>query len=220
MSGGFDTRTSHCYRVKLPTYAEARRILGVPDLTAEQMEARSEWLNGTGKPHGSDPVTDEGPRLNAILCGSFGPPCFHCGGVGEALCDFPFGEENRTCDRSLCLDCAPDVDADKNYCHDHDEHGRGMLLFQQPERKLTESGPAKRRAKPLPKAPPESHRWRVRQARGAASSHGAVLTGWKTQIEARLFASKVGGYVETWDDFVKLWRMLYPLASKKPRSKR
>lgn len=40
-------------------------------------------------------------------------------------------------------------------------------------------------------------------------------------MDARRFAAKVGGYVETWDEFVKLWRTLYPLASKnKPRGGR
>jgi hypothetical protein len=196
-------KRSYCYRVKLPTFNEARRILGLP-------------LVGTSPPDADT------TRPDAILCGSFGPPCVHCGGVPEALCDFPLGDDGRTCDRSLCLACAPNVGADgrtvpasallpeasyKNYCHDHDEHGRGMLLFPQPKRTLTPPGPPPRtRAKPLPKAPPESHRWRVRQARD-----GACLTSWMTEIEARQFARRVGGSIETWDEFVKLWRTLYPL---------
>lgn len=105
---------------------------------------------------------------------------------------------------------------DKNYCHDHDEHGRKMLLFLQPKRVFQPPGPAPRkRARPLPPKPAVSHRWRVRQGRGDPESYGAVLTSWMTQIEARQFAAKVGGYVETWDEFVKLWRTLYPL--KNPR---
>jgi len=163
-------------------------------------------------------AASEEPGSAAILCGSLGPPCFHCGGVSEALCDFPIGEESRTCDRPLCLECAPTLDADKNYCHEHDEHGRGMLLFPQPKRALKPPGPPPRkRAKPLPKAPHESHRWRVRQGRGDPGSHGAVLTSWMPEIDARRFAAKVGGYIETWDQFVKLWRTLYPLAPKRKR---
>lgn len=193
---------SYCYRVKLPTDAEARRILGIryPGY-----------------------VPDETVRQDAILCGSLGPPCFHCGGVPDALCDFPLGDEGRTCDRSLCLECAPNIGADgrtvvaplpeasyKNYCHDHDEHGHGMLLFPQPKRALTPPGPPPRkRAKPLPKKPPESHRWRVRQGRD-----GACLTQWMPQLDAHRRAAMVGGYVETWDEFVKLWRTLYPLKGK------
>jgi hypothetical protein len=198
-----DDRKSHCYRVTLPSAADGfrfRNLTPPPERTIQGIfyEAASE---------------EPGP--SAILCGSFGPPCFHCGGVSEALCDFPFGDENRTCDRPLCFTCAPEVAPDKNYCHDHDEHGRKMLLFQQPKRVLAAPGPAPRkRARPLPKAPPESHRWRVRQGRGDSGSHGAVLTGWKTEIEARGYAKRVGGYVESWDEFVKLWRVLYPL---KPR---
>lgn len=192
---------THCYRVRLPSAVQACRIRGL-----EPPPART--INGIYYEAASD---EPGPAV--ILCGSFGPPCFHCGGVSEALCDFPLGDEARTCDRPLCLECAPEAGADKNYCHDHDEHGRKMLLFPQPKRVLGLPGlPPRNRAKPLPKAPPESHRWRVHQGRGDTGSHGAVLTGWKTQIEARQFAAKVGGYVETWDEFVKLWRTLYPLA--------
>lgn len=201
-----DDGRRHCYRVTFPTHAEARQILGIeplPDLESAE----------DGAVVGIRP----GHRLQGIMCGRLGPPCSHCGGVSEALCDFPLGDENRTCDRALCLTCAPTVDADKNYCHEHDEHGRKMLLFPQPKRVLVEPAPAPKRAKPLPKRPPESHRWRVRQGRGDAASHGAVLTGWKTEIEARRFAIRVGGYVETWDEFVTLWRTLYPL---KPRGKR
>jgi hypothetical protein len=214
----------HCYHVTFPTNAEARRILGIsplPDLESAE----------DGAVVGIRP----GHRLQGILCGKLGPPCFHCGGVSEVLCDFPLGEENRTCDRALCLHCAPNFGADgvavpvaqqlpetdyKNYCHDHDQHGRGMLLFPQP-RVISPPGPAPApaRAKPLPKAPPESHRWRVRRVRQGAHGNppGAVLTGWTTQLEARRFAARVAGYVETWDEFVRLWRTLYPL---KPREKR
>lgn len=198
-------RDSHCYSVQLPTLDEAFRIRGLEP------------------PPLDHPMREGGAieRTRAILCGAFGPPCFHCGGVPEALCDFPIGEESRTCDRALCLACAPEVGADKNYCHDHAEVGRGMLLFPQPKQPRTPPGPAPRtRAKPLPKAPPEPLRWRVRQGRGDSTSHGAVLTSWKSEISARVFAARVGGYVETWDEFVVLWRTLYPLAPKKPRGAR
>ncbi len=153
---GFDMREQHCYRVKLPTFAEARRIRGMPAFTPEQLTERREFLASMRMPDdGTDPMLNPSEhRAPAIMCGRFGPPCFHCGGVSESLCDFPLGEENRTCDRSLCEECAPSVDADRNYCHDHDEHGRKMLLFRQPKRVVTEPGPAPRsRAKPLPKMP-------------------------------------------------------------------
>lgn len=209
----------HCYRVRMPSVAQAYRIMGL-----DPPEERT--INGV-----TYEAAGEGPGPVAILCGSLGPPCVHCGDVSEVLCDFPLGDEGRTCDRALCLACAPNVGADgravpaakatpetdyRNYCHEHDEHGRGMLLFPRPKIRTAEPGPPSRvRAKPLPKAPPESHRWRVRQGRGDPGSHGAVLTGWKSEIEARGFAAKVGGYVETWDEFVKLWRTLYPLAPKR-----
>ena len=94
-----------------------------------------------------------------------------------------------------------------------DEGGRKMLLFPNPKRVFGSDPAQRRRAKPLPKRPPESHQWRVRQG---AHGHppGAVLSGWMTQIEATIFANKVSGYVETWDEFVHLWRTLYPLKGK------
>lgn len=202
----------HCYRVTLPKTSEAMRILGKDKFIDGAIEM-AEKREAAGDP-------SEGP-LTGILCGAFGPPCFHCSGVSEYLCDFPLAEEGRTCDRALCGICAPPHVGDKNFCHEHDEHGRKMLLFPQPKRAITPPGPPpRRRAKPLPKAPPESHRWRVRQGRGDPGSHGAVLTGWEPEIDARRFAAKVGGYVETWAEFVKLWRSLYPLAPKKPRGSR
>jgi hypothetical protein len=213
-----DERAHHCYRVKLPSLIEARRILGIAAPTPAQVEERARLATKAGW-NAAEFEDDDSKSRDAILCGALGQPCFHCGGVSEALCDFPLGDVGRTCDRALCLECAPTVDADKNYCRDHDEHGRKMLLFPQPKRVVSEPDPApRRRAKPLPKAPPESHRWRVRQGRGDPGSHGAVLTGWQTEIEARRFAANIGGYVETWDQFVKLWRALYPL-KQKPRKR-
>lgn len=196
-------RERHCYRVRMPSQAEAFRILGEEPPMARIVKGIH-----------CDAASEE-PGPAAFLCGSLGPPCVHCGDVSEALCDFPLGEVPRTCDRALCLACAPTIDTDKNYCHEHDEYGRKMLLFPTPTLRTAVPGPApRRRAKPLPKAPPQSHRWRVRQGHD-----GAVLTGWKTQIEARLHAGRVGGYVETWDQFVALWRQLYPLKNP-PRTKR
>lgn len=192
------TGESHCYRVRLPSAAEAFRIRGLVPPT-------DRVIGGIDYPAASE---EPGPA--AILCGSLGPPCVHCGGVSEALCDFPLGEVARTCDRALCLECAPTVDVDKNYCHEHDEHGRKMLLFPAPKLRTADAGPAPRqRAKPLPKAPPESHRWRVRQGRD-----GTVLTAWVPEIDARRIAARVGGSIETWDQFVAMWRQLYPLAKK------
>jgi len=219
-----DHPKSRCYRVGLPSAAEALRILGQPSV--QERTIRGITYEAAG----------EEPGPAAILCGDFGPPCFHCGGVSDALCDFPLGEAGRTCDRPLCLECAPNVGADgrtvpldrqapeadyKNYCHDHDERGRGMLLFPQPKRTLTPPGPPPRaRSKPLPRKPPESHRWRVRQGRGDPGSHGAVLTEWMPELDARRFAGKVGGYVETWNEFVKLWRELYPLKTARRSARR
>jgi hypothetical protein len=187
----------HCYRVKLPTAAEARAILGEDRVSKGFVDA-----------------SDNQERIPAILCGRFGPPCYHCHGVSQSLCDFPLGDQNRTCDRPLCLECAPTVDADKNYCHEHDERGRHMLLFAQPKRVVTAPAPAPKRARPLPKKPAESCRWRVRKGRTNAASHGEVLTSWMPELDARRVATQVGGYVETWDDFVKLWRTLYPLKKR------
>lgn len=182
-----------CYRVRMPSDSEARRILGIEF-------------------PGYVPSEEPGPI--GVVCGDFGPPCFHCGGIPDVLCDFPLGDEARTCDRSLCNECAPTVDADRNYCHEHDEHGRGMLLFVRPARVLSEPGPAKpTRARPLPKAPPENLRWRVR-----SPTSGAVLSGWKSEFEAKDQARRFAGRVETWDQFTKLWRAIYPL--KKPTRKK
>lgn len=199
-----DDSKRHCYRVRLPSEAEARRLLGIE--TVPGYTPREEGDYG-------------------ILCGALGTPCYHCGGIPDALCDFPLGDEGRTCDRSLCLKCAPNIGLDgrpvplaqqlpeadyKNYCREHDEHGRNMLLFPRQARQAPHLRAPSQRAKPLPKAPPETHRYRVRQG-----SDGAGLTGWKTEFEAHRFARRVGGYVETWEEFVKLWRDMYPLKKRR-----
>lgn len=182
------------YRVTLPSYAEARHMRGLA-------------------PHTPDPPVDETP-IRFILHGSFGPPCVHCQGIPEALCDFPLGEEGRTCDRSLCLECAPTTGADRNYCREH-ANGHGMLLFVPPPPPAPP--PKRQRAQPLPKTPPEPNRWRVLQGSGDPDSYGAALTDWKPELDARRFAARVGGIVETWEEFVRDHRARYPLAPKKPR---
>ena len=65
---------------------------------------------------------------------------------------------------------------------------------------------------PLPRKPPEPKRWRVLQA-----SNGAALTVWKPELDARRFAARVGGIVETWDEFVRQHRALHPLAPRRKR---
>lgn len=185
---------SFCYRVTLPGYAEARRMRGLA-------------------PHTPDHPVDERP-IHTILHGAFGPPCVHCQGIPEALCDFPLGDEGRTCDRSLCLECAPTVGADKNYCREH-ANGHGMLLFVPPL--PAPPPPPRKRAAPLPRTPPEPNRWRVCQVSDDPDLHGAALTDWRPELDARRFAARVGGYVETWEEFVREHRALHPLAPKPPR---
>lgn len=102
---------------------------------------------------------------------------------------------------------------DRNYCHEHDEHGRGMLLFPTPPIRVAAPGPPpRRRSRPLPRKPPEVNRWRVLQGRD-----GAVLTDWMPEFSAHQQAGQVGGTVETWDEFVARWRQIYPLAPRKKR---
>jgi hypothetical protein len=69
-----DGRKSHCYRVRLPSEVEAYRIRGLEP-------APERTVRGITYEAASDK-----PGPAAILCGSFGPPCFHCGGASEALC--------------------------------------------------------------------------------------------------------------------------------------
>lgn len=160
---------------------------------------------------------DANGELVGILCGRLGPACVECGDVSSVLCDFPIGDESRTCDKPLCVRCAPTIGADKNYCTLHRENGPGLLLF--PARKLTDAEimeAAKavlraRRAKPVPKAPAPEHRWRVVEAR----SGWAPRSRWQTELGARRCAIG-GGVIQTWDQFVALWRQQYPL---KPRGK-
>jgi len=53
-----------------------------------------------------------------FMCGDLGPRCLDCGNVSDALCDFPVGR-GKTCDRSICTTCSPDVQPDINYCRGH-----------------------------------------------------------------------------------------------------
>lgn len=70
----------------------------------------------------------------------------------------------------------------------------------------------KARARRLPKKPPAERRWRVLQG-----SDGAALTNWMSEVAAHRFMRKVGGRVQTWDEFVAAWRERYPL---KPRARK
>lgn len=188
----------YCYRVVLPSLRESLAIRGaaLPPVGSEAAGHVAE--------------SDAAPPLVGWMRGRFGSPCTICGGIADALCDFPIGDEGRTCDRSICAGCAPEVGADKNYCAEHAELGPGMLLFVRPVRATPDGVPS--RSPRLPNKPPEDRRWRVLQA------DGAVLTGWQNQISARRFAASHGRTVETWDEFVKRWRARYPLKTK-PRKK-
>ncbi len=161
---------------------------------------------------------DANGEFVGILCGRLGPACVQCGDVASVLCDFPIGDEGKTCDKHLCARCSPTVGADKNYCKEHQD-GHGMLLFR--PRKLTdaeimEKAKAVLREIPsrrLPRAPAPEHRWRA-VARGDA---WGARTGWITELAARQYVRTYGGAdIQTWDEFVALWRQKHPL---KPRGK-
>lgn len=169
-----------------------------------------------------DEVTGE---AIGTLCGRLGPPCFHCGAVSDALCDFPLGEEGKTCDRPLCLRCAPVVGADKNFCRDHNDQGPGLLLFRRPRRRdeviadareVIESAKARRPRRE--RAPPEGKRWRVLQ-NVLHPSGPCVLTSWMSELAARQFARRVNGSVETWEQYLAWFAERYPKPPRKPRKK-
>src|SRR6185295_14738120 len=152
-----------------------------------------------------------------------------CGDVSDALCDFPLGEEGRTCDRPLCVTCAPEVGVDRHYCREHIELGPGLLLFRRPAvivdvqkamqevRKEMEAPTARPRAKRLPKAPHPDRRWRVLEPnyRLHYSELGKPLTRWMSEASARAYAAERGGIVESWGQFVIAWRSVYPLKKQK-----
>ena len=189
--GEFDQRRA--YRVTLPSYAEARRMRGLDPI----------------QPGSEMAVSDLNDPIHVILHGALGEPCTICGGVPEAVCDFPLGDEGRTCDRPLCLRCSPTVGADKNYCAEHAEHGPGMLLFVPPP---PPPPPSQQPTRRLPNKPPIDQRWCVMDEDGS-------LSGWMDQVSATRFARAYGRSVLTWDKFVALWREIYPL-KKKPRKPR
>lgn len=167
----------------------------------------------------------EGGTIRAFLCGRLGPPCVQCGGVSEVLCDFPIGDEQRTCDRPLCMRCAPTVGADQNFCAEHMERGPGLLLFRRPKTRAeitAEARPLIHHKKPrLPKAPPPDRRWRVllyqQQRSGDFVRVGTTM--WMTELAARRFLKEHGGTdfgdIEAWDEFVADFRKRYPLAKRK-----
>jgi predicted small metal-binding protein len=89
----------------------------------------------------------EGKR--AIMCGDLGPKCLDCGNVSDALCDFPVGRR-KTCDRSICTHCSPDLQPNLNYCAAHREEWERFRREHLPEVVTAQFG--KRRVKP-PKKP-------------------------------------------------------------------
>jgi hypothetical protein len=166
-------------------------------------------------------------RTEVFICGSLGPPCYVCGAVSAVLCDFPIGDEARTCDRALCDGCAPTVGHDKNFCPEHIEAGAGpnMLLFKRPPptreqlAELARETFKKQRKKPLPKAPPPDRRWRV--CRQETNGSTCQITRWMTQWGAHSYVKELANpatyYVETWDQFVTWHRRTYPLAPRKKK---
>lgn len=84
-----------------------------------------------------------------FICGDFGPACLDCGGVSDALCDFPVGR-GKTCDRAICVACAPDIQPDLNYCRAHREEWDRFRREHLPEVAIAQFG--KGRVRP-PKKP-------------------------------------------------------------------
>lgn len=208
---------SHCYRETV-THVHKPRVINANGVITE--------------------LPAETVTLEYFICGRLGPPCSQCGGVSTALCDFPIGEEERTCDRPLCERCAPTIGNDKNFCAEHTAMGAGenMLLFKRPLRHdelVAETDAHKKRMlrKPrLPKAPPAERRHRV--MRQEISGSTTQITGWMAEWSARKYAkelsiahnAKTGHagayYVETWDEFVIWHRKTYPLKKRTPRRPR
>lgn len=169
----------------------------------------------------------DGSEIEAFLCGALGPPCVQCQAVSEVLCDFPIGEEGRTCDKALCLRCAPTVGVDKNFCREHLEAGAGpnMLLFKRPLRPdeiatTAELQKIVMRKPRLPRAPAPERRWRVRGI-SRHSGDAIVMTTWIGEMAAHAHVREhPGRFVETWDEYVAWHRKTYPLAPRKPHPKK
>ena len=68
-------------------------------------------MPGGGKMWVCGDLNSHNEKINAF--------CGDCGDYGAGfLCDFPVGE-GKTCDRSLCEDCAVEVAPDIHYCSVH-----------------------------------------------------------------------------------------------------
>jgi hypothetical protein len=182
----------------------------------------------------------EGAKIG-YLCGALGPACFHCGDVADALCDFPLGEEGRTCDRPLCLRCAPEVGADKNFCREHNERGPGLLLFRRKKTQAELMNEARggvvleHRSQvppPRPPTPPRDKRWRaIVEARAAGDGVWRLKAAsvWCDEIDAAATVAylkrgehdlKLAGneraLVQTWPAFLADFRKRWP-AERRPR---
>src|SRR5262245_40773709 len=88
-------------------------------------------------------MRDQAGNVTGMMCGDLGPKCFECGSVADVLCDFPLSETGKTCDKALCLRCAPEVGVNKNFCAEHRALDPGLLLFRRPETHAEEIARAK-----------------------------------------------------------------------------
>lgn len=174
----------------------------------------------------------DGTTVETFLCGRLGPPCA-CGAVSEVLCDFPIGDEERTCDKPCCLRCAPTVGVDKNFCPEHMAAGAGenMLLFKRPPRmsELVEEAQLRIESEPvrrprLERAPPPTARFRVVYDDGTGTDLATIrpIGFWTTREKAEADRAKYGfaHFVQTWDEYVALFRKKYPPKPRKPRPPR
>lgn len=173
-------------------------------------------------------------KVRYHMRGRLGPPCVQCHEVSEVLCDFPIGLEERTCDKPLCLKCAPTVGLDKNFCAEHTAAGAGpnMLLFKRVPTRAEHSEAARQlielevrtrsRKKPrLPKAPPEHLRFCVWEI-----DRNQRVSGWIGEFAAYKRAKELQKAnpdqdfgVLTWDGFVAWHRKVWPL-KRPPRTPR
>jgi hypothetical protein len=177
----------------------------------------------------------DGVVVETFLCGRFGPPCA-CGAVSEFLCDFPIGEEERACDKPCCERCAPTIGVDKNFCPEHRAAGAGenMLLFKRKPshaevvalaKETFEKDPPLLPKRPRLRRAPKPHaRWRVVKDIGAGDriDDMMALTGWMTEVEAGIHCKRLGfaHFVQTWDEYVALFRKKYPPPARKPRPRK